>query len=290
MSKLAIYAGHGGKDPGAVTGSRKEKDYTLRVMKVVTAHMKAAGHTVINNRTTDVDRSITADATRANNEGVDYICEIHLNSNEGTPGTGTETYYYGTSVKGQQMATAVNSRIVALGFKNRGAKSNTSLGILVRSKAPAILVETAFINNDADMKLYDVDKMGNAITQGLLDVIGGKVSSSAPNKTETAEAKPSTPASGKDRIKTLQTELNTQFKARLAVDGIWGPKTEAACVKVRSGARGNLTTLIQQCVGVSADGIFGTKTEAAVKAFQRSKGLTADGIVGRKTWKTLMSS
>jgi len=39
---------------------------------------------------------------------------------------------------------------------------------------------------------------------------------------------------------------------------------------------------------VAVDGIFGPETEAAVKAFQKEKGLAADGIVGPKTWPKLI--
>ena len=39
---------------------------------------------------------------------------------------------------------------------------------------------------------------------------------------------------------------------------------------------------------VAVDGIFGPNTEAAVKAFQQSKGLAADGIVGPQTWPRLV--
>ena len=40
-------------------------------------------------------------------------------------------------------------------------------------------------------------------------------------------------------------------------------------------------------LGLVVDGIFGPKTEAAVKSFQRGKGLTVDGIVGPRTWAAL---
>jgi peptidoglycan hydrolase-like protein with peptidoglycan-binding domain len=39
---------------------------------------------------------------------------------------------------------------------------------------------------------------------------------------------------------------------------------------------------------VTVDGVFGPKTEAAVKAFQTSKGLSANGIVGPETWIALV--
>ncbi|MGG3846690.1 peptidoglycan-binding domain-containing protein [Aeribacillus composti] len=45
--------------------------------------------------------------------------------------------------------------------------------------------------------------------------------------------------------------------------------------------------MVQKVVGVKVDGVFGPKTEAAVKAYQRRHGLKADGIVGPKTWNAM---
>lgn len=80
MPKLAIYAGHGGNDAGACCNGRKEKDYTLNVSNGVSAILRGAGFEIINNRTTDVNRSINNDAKLANNNNVDGVIEFHFNA------------------------------------------------------------------------------------------------------------------------------------------------------------------------------------------------------------------
>lgn len=61
---------------------------------------------------------------------------------------------------------------------------------------------------------------------------------------------------------------------------------------LRRGSRGDNVKLLQSMLNrigysLAVDGIFGPKTEAAVIAFQRSRGLTPDGWVGRYTWQEL---
>lgn len=56
---------------------------------------------------------------------------------------------------------------------------------------------------------------------------------------------------------------------------------------IRKNDRGEYVKIIQRKVGTPVDGIFGPKTEAAVKAFQLRNGLIADGIVGKLTWAAL---
>ncbi len=56
---------------------------------------------------------------------------------------------------------------------------------------------------------------------------------------------------------------------------------------LKKGDKGNDVRTLQRALSLTVDGIFGPKTEAAVKAFQSGHGLVADGIVGTKTWTAL---
>lgn len=95
-------------------------------------------------------------------------------------------------------------------------------------------------------------------------------------------------------VKVYQNELNKQFKAGLSVDGIPGPKTYNAARNVKRGAKGNLTRVLQALLYMSGkdpkgfDGVFGDNTEKAVRAFQKDKSLSVDGIAGKATWKALL--
>ena len=94
-------------------------------------------------------------------------------------------------------------------------------------------------------------------------------------------------------IKELQTVLNNQYGANLAVDGIFGNQTASAIQNLKKGDTGDLTSVLQallNCHGYNTgglDGDFGAKTDKAVRDFQYDKGLYADGIAGKATFTAL---
>ena len=62
---------------------------------------------------------------------------------------------------------------------------------------------------------------------------------------------------------------------------------------VRKGDRDHPVKTLQYLLrarghNVAVDGIFGPNTDAAVRAFQQQKGLAVDGIVGPHTWSALI--
>lgn len=224
-------------------------------------------------------------------DGVDVSIHFNAYTHVDKP-MGTEVCYYSNS----SLAATVSKEVAtAGGFINRGAKQRTGLYFLKHTNKPAILIEVCFVDSVADVNLYraNFERICQAIAKSL---IGSVVAQAPTTSTPVATAPKPTPTptpSGDAWVRNLQVELNVQgFRDnngnKLVVDGIAGSKTLSACPTLRIGARGNITKLMQQKIGVAADGIFGNNTKQAVINYQRSKGLVADGIVGRNTWRKLL--
>ena len=222
------------------------------------------------------------------NDGVDVSIHFNAYAHVDKP-MGTEVCYYSNS----SLATAVSKEIAtAGGFIDRGAKQRTGLYFLKHTNKPAILIEVCFVDSVADVNLYraNFERICQAIAKTLIgNIVVPTPTTPAPTPKPTPTPKPS----GDAWIRSLQAELNAQgFRDsngnKLVVDGIAGSKTLSACPTLRVGARGNITKLMQQKIGVAADGIFGNNTKQAVINYQKSKGLVVDGIVGRNTWRKLL--
>jgi peptidoglycan hydrolase-like protein with peptidoglycan-binding domain len=61
------------------------------------------------------------------------------------------------------------------------------------------------------------------------------------------------------------------------------PTTTEHHIQLESGSEGRQVRILQDALGIAVDGMFGPQTEAAVRAFQASHGLQMDGIVGPQT-------
>lgn len=100
-------------------------------------------------------------------------------------------------------------------------------------------------------------------------------------------------------IKVLQQGMNLDYGAGLALDGIWGSKSEAALGNhtVRRGERQYMVTALQILLmlkgyypnGVENPGHFGAGCEKAVRQYQKDHGIGVDGVAGYKTFKSLIN-
>lgn len=172
--KVALDAGHGGSDPGAVYNGRQEKDDTLDLTLAVGDILKKNGIDVFYTRTNDEYETPFKKATDANNSGADLFVSIHRNSSE-KPNqySGVETLVYNDSGLKSEVARNINNQLENVGFKNLGVDTRKNLVVLKRTKMPAVLVEAGFINNEKDNYIFDqeFDKVANAIADGILESI-----------------------------------------------------------------------------------------------------------------------
>ncbi|MDD6794664.1 MAG: peptidoglycan-binding domain-containing protein [Clostridiaceae bacterium] len=89
-------------------------------------------------------------------------------------------------------------------------------------------------------------------------------------------------------ISTLQNAINTNYGGHIAVDGIPGPATLAACPTLQEGDSGEAVRALQFFIGLPRDGMFGPKTKNGVKWYQQQRGIVSDGIVGHNTWREIL--
>lgn len=177
--KIGIDFGHtlSGEGTGAVGLGYKEQDLTRSLGKEVVNYLEKEGHKVYN---CTVDRASTNSlqlkgrVDKANKESLDLFVSIHFNAcvND-TKGdgktTGTEVLVYSLSGKSTEYAKRVCENISKLGFKNRGVKSSNAY-VLKNTKAPAMLIETCFIDDKDDMDIYlrSSKLVAKAIAEGII--------------------------------------------------------------------------------------------------------------------------
>ena len=189
--RIALDAGHGGSDPGAVYKDRREKDDTLDLTLAVGDILKKNGIDVYYTRTTDEYETPFKKATDANNSGANLFVSIHRNSSENpNQYSGVETLVYSDTDLKAEVARNINNQLEDAGFKNLGVDERKNLVVLKRTKMPAVLVEAGFINNDKDNYLFDeeFDSIAQAIADGILESIPsgrpGNTTSNKSNRTD----------------------------------------------------------------------------------------------------------
>lgn len=175
---IIIDPGHGGYDNGAIYNGRREKDDNLRLALAVGKILSSDGYNVIYTRTDDTYTSPTGKARIGNEAGGDYFISFHRNS-AASPNLydGVQTLIYNNQGIKVLMAQNVNDALAKFGFKNIGIEERPNLAVLRRTKMPAILIETGFINSDKDNLIFDQNF--NQIAEAIASAIEKTISPTA---------------------------------------------------------------------------------------------------------------
>ncbi|MEN6371909.1 MAG: N-acetylmuramoyl-L-alanine amidase [Armatimonadota bacterium] len=185
MKTIIIDPGHGGTDPGACAAGHKESVIALQIAQMVGHFLRAAGHTTILTRESDVFVGLPDRVKQVDSD--DLFVSIHANAAASASANGAETWYHGDIAESRNLADKVQHRLTLSGlFSSRGVKSDLdrySTGFYVLRKSAArgckrcILVEAGFITNKNDCGVMINDQKQNlaasAIAEGIIEYING---------------------------------------------------------------------------------------------------------------------
>ena len=178
MPKVFIGVGHGGADSGAVSNNTKEKDLNLSIALACRDYLKKHVEVKLS-RTNDEQDTLTEEIQECNLFAPDLAIDIHNNAGGGD---GAEVFYHYGGGTSKTLAENILAEIVKVGQNSRGAKIRKNkdgkdyYGFIRNTKAPSVIVECAFIDNQKDIEIIDTEAerkaMGIAIAKGILKTLG----------------------------------------------------------------------------------------------------------------------
>lgn len=190
MIKMVIDPGHGGYDSGAIGPSGlREKDVTLPVALKLATFLRNAGVEVKLTRETDTvswtEKTDLSERVRiANDWGADIFISIHANAATSPLGKGMEVWTTVGQTAADPIAESIANSLISA-FPELVFRSDLSDGdkdkeanfyVLYWTKAPAALVELAFISNPQEEELLRSpdfqDEAVWAIANGIADYLG----------------------------------------------------------------------------------------------------------------------
>lgn len=167
---VALDAGHGGRDPGAIgpTGLM-EKDVVLDIAHRVRELLVRAGVRVVMTRETDVFVELPDRPRLARQQGATVFVSIHANASVRPTASGSETYYL--SPQSLALAQLIQEELGRIpNLPNRGVFTANFL-VLRDTEVPAALVEVAYLSNpNEEARLRQQafrQRLAEAITRGV---------------------------------------------------------------------------------------------------------------------------
>lgn len=191
---IALDAGHGGPDPGAVgSNGLTEKEVTLQIALHLRDYLQQAGAIVVMTREEDEDlaseqtkgfsRRKTEDlinrAKLVKSSDSELLVTIHLNSIPSPRWYGAQSFYKIGSKDSEKLAYFIQDEIIRnLENTYRVAKPIRNIYLLEASEIPAALVEVGFLSNAKEAGLLQSKKyqkqMAASIYNGILRYYSGE--------------------------------------------------------------------------------------------------------------------
>lgn len=161
LPRICLDPGHGGRDPGTVWGTYREKDAALSfVLDLKTLLDKKPTRTIV---TRGIDEYVTLAerCVRANAYNSDIFLSVHLNAVPeekrlaGIEAVGMETWTFKGSKKALTAAEDILEEVGSRfnGYHIRGVRETDKFHVLKGTAMPAVLLELGFIDSLHDRTL-----------------------------------------------------------------------------------------------------------------------------------------
>jgi N-acetylmuramoyl-L-alanine amidase len=193
---IALDAGHGGPDPGAVAKEGlTEKEVTLSIVQYLRDYLQQAGAIVVVTRDEDKDlaNENTKGFSRRKTEDLlqrakiikeskaDLLVTIHLNSISASRWYGAQTFYKNGNAESKRLSYFVQNEITKnLENTNRRIKPIRNIYLLETMEVPSTLVEVGFLSNPSEASLLGTEKyqkkLSESIYRGILRFYSGEAS------------------------------------------------------------------------------------------------------------------
>ena len=173
MATVFLSAGHGGSDPGAVSGGLREADINLNALLACKEVLEDHGVKVIPSRLKDENDPVAQEVKEANASGASLAVSFHANAGGGD---GFEVFYYSTDKSGLRLAQLCEKYVKEIGQNSRGCKTGDKLMFVRSTNMTAVLCESFFVDNATDRTIGDTlteqTAFGVAYAKAILEYLG----------------------------------------------------------------------------------------------------------------------
>ncbi|NJK59668.1 MAG: DUF4079 family protein [Oscillatoriales cyanobacterium SM2_1_8] len=155
---VLIDPGHGGRDPGAVANSVREKDVVLSVGLRAGQLLQKMGYTVVYTRTDDREVELAPRVQLAERVRADVFVSVHANAVDPRLASvnGIETFHAPNSAAGRELAQFIQREALAATGANDRRVKTARFYVVSRTSMPSVLLETGFVTNPQEAAISPI--------------------------------------------------------------------------------------------------------------------------------------
>ncbi|MDT3444133.1 N-acetylmuramoyl-L-alanine amidase [Pseudofrankia sp. BMG5.37] len=172
---VAIDAGHGGEDAGAVVHGLNERDVMADLAGRLEARLRSSGLETFRVHADDEAPDDAERARRANERGADVLISLHADASDSSKAEGVSCYYFGnahgSSAVGERLAMLIQKELVSRTDMLDCWTHPKTWELLRRTAMPAVRIEVGYLTNPRDAATLGSADYRATIAEAVLTAI-----------------------------------------------------------------------------------------------------------------------